>query len=212
MIILALDTALECCSAAVLRGDDVLAVRSEPMVRGHQERLAPLIAELMDDAGVGFGDLDRIGVTTGPGSFTGLRVGLAFAKGLVFALGKPVIGIGTLEALALSAPGPGLAAAVIDARREQIYLQAFRDGLPAAPPSALGLQDAVSALINMQSAGPSSIVGPGASLLAEAFPEAILIVRPSADPVALARQAAVVEKVSPPEPLYLRAPDAKLPA
>ena len=100
MLILALDTALETCSAALVRGGRVLAARSEPMARGHQERIAPLVDELAREAGIAFAEVDRIGVTCGPGSFTGLRVGLAFAKGLGFALGRPVVGD-------RHAPGPG---------------------------------------------------------------------------------------------------------
>ena len=82
MIVLALDTCLFACSAAVVRGGELLARRIDPMARGHQERLAPLVQEVMAQAGLDFEALDRIGVTVGPGSFTGLRVGLAFAKGL----------------------------------------------------------------------------------------------------------------------------------
>ena len=100
MIILALDTCLSACSTALLRDDVVLARRVEVMARGHQERLAGLVAETLAEAGLAFSDLNRIAVTVGPGSFTGLRVGLAFAKGLGSALGLPVIGIGTLEAMA----------------------------------------------------------------------------------------------------------------
>ena len=128
MIVLSLDTALAACSVAVTRDGDVLAALSEPMHRGHQERLAPMVEEAMRAAGLPFTAIDRIGVTVGPGSFTGLRVGLAFAKGLGLALDRPCVGIGTLEALAASDPGPGLTVAVIDARRGQLYLQAFESG------------------------------------------------------------------------------------
>src|SRR5687767_11529684 len=115
MIVLAFDTCLNACSVAVSDGDRVLAQRLEPMARGHQERLAPLVAEVMAAAGLGFGALERIGVTVGPGSFTGLRVGLAFAKGLSAALGIPAVGVGTLEALA--EPFQGSVIAVLDAKR-----------------------------------------------------------------------------------------------
>ena len=91
MIVLALDTGLERCSAAVVDGEGVLASASEAMARGHQERLAPRVREVLAEAGVSFAAIHRIGVTVGPGSFTGLRVGLAFAKGLGFALGRPVV-------------------------------------------------------------------------------------------------------------------------
>lgn len=211
MIVLALDTALETCSAAVLDGDRVLAARAEPMARGHQERLAPLVAEVMAEAGVGFDQLERIGVTVGPGSFTGLRVGLAFAKGLGVALDLPVVGVGALEAMV--AETTGFAAAIIDARRDQVYVQGFRDGVMAGAPHALSLDDAVAMLIDIESAGPSLAVGPGAHLLATAFPGAEIRTTPGADPAALARlTAAAPHPHGPPQPIYLRAPDAKLPA
>lgn len=208
MIVLAFDTALELCSAAVLKEGAVLAARSEAMARGHQERLAPLVAEVMAEAGVGFDALDRIGVTVGPGSFTGLRVGLAFAKGLGVALGRPVIGVGTLEALAASGAPAGVAVAVIDARREQVYLQAFQDGRALAPPEAIALADAPARLAGLT---PDRLVGPGAPLLAERFPAAGVDARPGPDPVALARLAAVAPDDRPARPVYLRAPDARLP-
>jgi len=209
MLILALDTALETCSAAVLDSERVLAARSEEMARGHQERLAPLVAEVMAEAGVSFDRLDRIGVTVGPGSFTGLRVGLAFAKGLGVALDIPVVGVGTLAAM--GAGTTGFAAAAVDARRGQIYLQAFRDGQPLGAPEALALEDAANWLIDIDSTGPGLIVGSGAALLAPAFPKAAADPRAGADPVQVARIAAAAEE-APPRPIYLRAPDAKLPA
>lgn len=209
MIILALDTALETCSAALLDDERVLAARSEAMARGHQERLAPLVAELMAEAGIGFDRLDRIGVTVGPGSFTGLRVGLAFAKGLGVALDVPVVGVGTLAAM--GAGTSGFAAVAVDARRDQIYLQAFRDGQPLGAPEALAAGDAARWLIDIDPAGPGLIVGSGAPLLTASFPDAATDPRAGADPVWAARLAAVADP-APPRPVYLRAPDAKLPA
>src|ERR1022692_188674 len=95
------------------------------MTRGHQERLAPAVRDLMAAARVSFGDLDRIGVTVGPGSFTGLRGGLAFPQGLALAPGRACVGVGTLEALAAGAGATGRVAAVIDAGRGCVYVQAF---------------------------------------------------------------------------------------
>jgi tRNA threonylcarbamoyladenosine biosynthesis protein TsaB len=211
MIVLALDTALGACSAAVTRDADVLASMSEPMTRGHQERLAPMAREVMTAAGLAFADIDRIGVTVGPGSFTGLRVGLAFAKGLGLALGKPCIGIGALEALAASDPGPGLTAAVIDAKRGQVYLQVFQDGAPVMAPDVLPIEIAAARLAELWAGGPARLVGPGAGLLAEVLPGAEALQRAAPDPVALARLTALKRADVPARPLYLRAPDAKLP-
>jgi tRNA threonylcarbamoyladenosine biosynthesis protein TsaB len=208
VIVLALDTCLEACSAAVLQDGVVRAERIEPMARGHQERLAPLVQETMAAAGVGFGELDRIGVTVGPGSFTGLRVGLAFAKGLGAALSIPVVGVGTLEALAAAGP-EGVTFAALDAKREQIYLQAFADGEPLMAPDALAVEVAAARVAEL-ARGQVSLVGSGAPRLAEVLPQARVIEAAFAAPSAVAALAARKAPV-PPRPLYLRAPDAKLP-
>src|SRR5882672_12886814 len=102
MLILAIDTALEACAAAVLDTDanKLIARESQAMKRGHAEALMPLIARVMKEAGLPFAALDRIAVTTGPGSFTGLRVGLSAARGIALAAAKPAVGVTTLAAYA----------------------------------------------------------------------------------------------------------------
>lgn len=211
MRVLALDTALDACSAAVLEGDRVLAAVSEPMARGQQERLGPLVREVMAEAGMAFGALDRIGVTVGPGSFTGLRVGLAFAKGLGFALDRPVVGVGTLEALAASVGGDRVVA-VVDARRGQLWLQAFAAGRPLMAPDALDPDLAAARLAELVGGAPCMLVGSGAAMVRGVLPAALVDPRLAIDPVALARLAgAAIAPIPPPRPLYLRAPDAKLP-
>jgi tRNA threonylcarbamoyladenosine biosynthesis protein TsaB len=192
----------------VTRDGRVQAAASEPMLRGHQERLAPMVQAVMAEAGLAFPELDRVGVTVGPGSFTGLRVGLAFAKGLGLALGKPCVGVGTLEALAASEPGPGLAAAVIDAKRGQVYLQAFESGAAVMAPDALPVETAAARLAELWRGGPLRLVGPGAALLVISS-EAMVIDRAAPDPAAVC--ALVAGRTTPARPLYLRAPDAKLP-
>ena len=210
MKVLALDTTLEACQAAVLAGGRLLASRSEPMRRGHQERLAPLVAEVMQEAGLKLAALDRVGVATGPGSFTGLRVGLAFAKGLALARGIPCVGVGALEALAAGVEGPGVVAAVIDARRDQVYLQAFQAGRALSEPEALFLEEAAERLRALDA---ELLVGSGAPLLAQALPLARAAGLAALDPAVLARLAAQApEPAVSPRPLYLRAPDARLPA
>ncbi len=205
MIVLAIDTCLFACSVAVVDGERVLARRVEPMSRGHQERLAPLVQEAMVEAGLGFDRLDRIGVTVGPGSFTGLRVGLAFAKGLAAALSIPAVGVGSLEALA--EPERGNVVAVLDAKRGQVYLQAFSDGVPVSAPDALPIETAAARLAEF---APDTLIGTGAALLADVRPGVRVVPADVTDPVAVARLAAGRSPV-PPRPLYLRAPDAKLP-
>ncbi|MCC7268565.1 MAG: tRNA (adenosine(37)-N6)-threonylcarbamoyltransferase complex dimerization subunit type 1 TsaB [Caulobacteraceae bacterium] len=203
-MVLALDTCLTACSAAVVADGAVRAARSEPMARGHQERLAVLVREILAEAGVAPAALDRVGVTIGPGSFTGLRVGLAFAKGLGAALGRPVIGVGVLEALAFEIKRP--AAAVIDARRDQVYLQTF--AWTISTPVAAS-PDAARAAIAALGEGVT-LVGPGAGLFND-LPAAHIAPRDAADPVAVARIAAS-RPPAPLKPLYLRAPDARLPS
>ena len=207
MIVLALDTALNATSVAILDGERLLARRSEPMERGHQERVAGIVRDAMAEAGIAFDRLDRIGVTVGPGSFTGLRVGLAFAKGLALALDIPCLGVGTLEALAASVDTPGLVGAVVDARRGQLYVQVFKNGAPIAPPQALAAAEAQARLDRL--ASPVTLVGSGAALLTIGN-EVTVDDRRFADPVALARiTLRAAEPIARPEPLYLRAPDAR---
>jgi len=209
MIVLGLDTCLNACSAAVLQDEIVLARASEVMARGHQERLAPLVAEVMAQSGVAFSRLDRVGVTVGPGSFTGLRVGLAFAQGLAAALGVPAVGVGTLEALA-ALDQEGLAFAVLDGRRGQVYLQAFEDGASLMAPDVVSVEVALARLAELSGGRPVTLIGSGAALLAPVAPTARIVAAEGADPVVVARLAAG-RPPAPPRPLYLRAPDARLP-
>ena len=208
MIVLGLDTCLAACSVAVLDGDRVLAHASEAMARGHQERLAPMAQAVMAEAGLVFARLDRIGATVGPGSFTGLRVGVAFAKGLASALEIPAVGVGSLEALAASAPG--LTAAVIDARRDQVYLQVFEAGEALMAPDVLPIEIAAARLAELARGRPLTLVGSGGPLLADAVLGATIQTPGGCDARLVARLAAS-RAPAPIRPLYLRAPDAKLP-
>ena len=180
---------------------------SEPMERGHQERLAPMAAEVMGTAKLAFADLTKIAVTVGPGSFTGLRVGLAFAKGLHLATGAPLAGIGALAALAASAGPQGQIAAVIDARRGLVYLQALIDGVARGEPDVVAAADAACALANI-APGSWRVAGPGAHLLPSAGNiERVDISLPTLAAIdGLAGSAPTMTDVA---PIYLRAPDAK---
>ena len=212
MIVLAIDTTLGACSAAVLEDGRVRASRSEPMQRGHQERLAPLVSEVMAEAGAAFAELDRIGVTLGPGSFTGLRVGLAFAKGLALALDIPCVGVGALQALAASLDGAEVVAVVVEAGRGQIYLQLFDAGVARSAPEAVAVGDAPSRLRALAGGAPPVLVG-SAAILAEQLVESRFVFMAAPDPAAVARLAASTSPPDhPPAPIYLRAPDARLPA
>lgn len=209
-MILSIDTCLGASSVAILDGERVLAARGEPMTRGHQERIGMVAREAVAEAGVAFTDLTRIGVTVGPGSFTGLRVGLAFAKGLATALSIPCVGVTTLEAMAYGIDG--FVAAVLDARMGQVYIQVFADGVALMAPDALGVGEAAARLAELYSGGPATLIGSGAPLLADALSGAKLLTPAAPDPVAVAKLAATRPTPShSPRPLYLRAPYATLP-
>ena len=218
MRILAIDTALEACAAAVLdtgRGE-IVARESKAMSRGHAEALMPMIDRVMAQSGGGFDAIDRIAVTVGPGSFTGLRVGIAAARGLALATGKPAVGLTTLSAFAapLIAVDETLPVVVaIDARHEHVYLQVFGPGgRNLVPPRIASMRDALRAATT--SLAPR-IVGSGATLLAAAWPSTARPPRsveqrgaPDIDWVARIGTA-VPDGTAPPRPLYLRAPDAQ---
>lgn len=222
MKVMVIDTALGACAAGLFVDDAVsdavraLALRRELMTKGHQERLGGLARDAAAEAG-GFDGLDRVGVTVGPGSFTGLRVGLAFALGLGAALDRPVVGISTLDALAASVAAPGLVAAVIDARRGQVYGRLFRDGVALGEAEAWPLETARDRILaEAGQGGGVLLVGSGATLLAETFPELAGAGREplaAPSPEALARLTMAADPAtSPPSPLYLRAPDATPPS
>src|SRR5437660_5681283 len=172
MRVLAMDTALEACSAAVLdTGGGITASESLAMTRGHAEALMPLIARVMSGAGVEFAQLDRIAVTTGPGSFTGLRVGISAARGIALAAGKPAVGLSTLAALAaplIAADDGTQVVATIDARHEHIYLQVFGvNGRTLVPPRMATVRDATRAAMT----APARIIGSCAKKVAAAWPK-----------------------------------------
>jgi tRNA threonylcarbamoyladenosine biosynthesis protein TsaB len=216
MRVLAIDTALEACSVAILdteRGDWVTS-RSLPMVRGHAEALVPLIAAVMSEANVGFAELDRIAVTVGPGSFTGLRVGVAAARGIALATGKPAVGVTTLAALAapfFAADESGALLAVINARHERVYMELFGSGgRSLGAPQIASTRNAIHAAM----ATPTRIVGNAAKLIEEAWPDdeqRPLSVSgvPAPDVAWVARLGAAADDLTAPvRPLYLGDADA----
>jgi tRNA threonylcarbamoyladenosine biosynthesis protein TsaB len=209
--LLAVDTALGACSIAMLDGARIAAHRIEFMDRGHAEALAPMVDDVMQTAKAQFADLDRLAVTTGPGTFTGQRVGLAFMRGLRIALHRPLIGITTLATMAEAAKAEtGLARAVAlhDARRDEVYVEI--DGTP----EVLLFEDAMQMLRNIEGDAPIALAGTAAVRACDALSKRfVLSTIRQPDALWVARLAASAPDTdTAPRPLYLRAPDAKLPA
>ena len=219
MLILAIDTALDACAAGVLDTDagKLIAQQSEAMKRGHAEALMPLIARVIKQAGIGFAALDRIAVTTGPGSFTGLRVGLSAARGIALAANKPVVGVTTLTAYAapiVSESGKHPVISAIDARHGQVYFQAVSgDGSSLIRPRLGPIEEALGAA----RFGAAYLVGNAAGLLGQRWPADALppfkVDAQAAPDIAWVAWlgAAVSPNTAPARPFYLRAPDAKPP-
>lgn len=216
MRVLAIDTALAACSAAVLDTDDggIVASQSLPMTRGHAEALMPLVARVLDRAQLDFSNLDRIAVTTGPGSFTGLRVGIAAARGIALAAGKPAIGLSTLAAFAapfIAADDTLPVVVAIDARHDNVYLQVFGPGgRTLVAPRVAPLREA----LRVSATGAPRITGTAAKILAGMWPAGeraptAVEQRGAPDINWVARLgAAATDTGTPPKPLYLRAADA----
>jgi tRNA threonylcarbamoyladenosine biosynthesis protein TsaB len=219
MLILAIDTALDACAAAILDTDAgrLIAQESQAMKRGHAEALMPLIARVIKDAGIAFASLDRIAATTGPGSFTGLRVGLSAARGIALAANKPVVGLTTLAAYAAPVVGQNREQPVIsaiDARHDHVYFQVVSgDGGSLIAPRVAPIEEALDA----SRFGAPHLVGNAAGLLAERWPADApapfkVDAQPAPDIAWVAwLGAAVSPNTAPARPFYLRAPDAKLP-
>ncbi|MDF2235209.1 tRNA (adenosine(37)-N6)-threonylcarbamoyltransferase complex dimerization subunit type 1 TsaB [Albimonas sp. CAU 1670] len=222
-----MDASAAQCAAAVVSEGRVLAALSEPMGKGQAERLAPLIQEVLAAAGLAPQALAGIGVCTGPGNFTGVRIGVAAARGLALGIGRPSVGVPRLQALAegagrAGASGPVLALA--GARRDERHAQAYE--LAAGPdgPVARPLGEAVQAPLAelpalFAEAGAACVRGPGAAETAAALGACALDETDLPDPVDVARIAARMFAALPagaslprPAPIYPRPPEADPPS
>ena len=216
MRILAIDTSCGAASVAVFEGAtrETLASRVVPMRLGHADALTPLVQSVMAEVDGGFPSLDALAATIGPGSFTGIRIGLALARAFGVALDKPVIGVSTLVAFAaqpLADPRPGIIVSAIDARHGALYYQTFESsGRPLFAPRVGAPLEAIRSV----GVGPARLAGDATEILAtearraglpfEAYPAAY------PDIVAVARIALAADPAAnPPRPLYVKPPDAK---
>ncbi len=213
MLVLGLDTCLQSCSVALCdrATGDVLSYRRENMERGQAERLADMVDAVMMDQGDPYEKLAFVAATRGPGSFTGLRIGLSFARALGTVLEIPVTSITTLEAIARNVahnPERLPVVAAVDARRGELYLQVFdADFVPLTKAMAVRKEEAGGHL----PPGSCLLAGSGARYLADVKRgrvEADCDALPDAEIVAMHAPVEPVPEVLP-EPLYLRPADAK---
>ena len=219
MLILAIDTALDACAAAVLdtEAGRLIAQESQAMKRGHAEALMPLIGRVVAASEIAFTGLARIAVTTGPGSFTGLRVGLSAARGIALAANIPVVGVTTLAAYAapiVNQNGEHPVVSAIDARHDHVYLQVVSgNGGALVRPCVAPLAEA----LDTWRFGAPYLVGNAAGILAErwpphAVPPFKVDMQPAPDISWVGwLGAAVSPDAAPARPFYLRAPDVKPP-
>ncbi|EHS51453.1 universal protein YeaZ [Rhizobium sp. PDO1-076] len=206
MIVLAIDTAGVDCAVAVYDGaaGRVLGSVSETIGRGHAERLMAMIDEALDKAGLTLSEMTRVAVTVGPGSFTGIRVGVAAARGLALALGVECVGVSTLSVLA-NLPAPGARRTVLaamNAHRDEVYAQTFENGEPCDEARVLGLD----VFLSEAAADNISVIGSASALLTDRAVQTLPDHFPIEIVAALGAKAKAQGK---PKPLYLRGPDAK---
>ena len=223
MNLLALDTCFDQCSVAAGRRlrslTPSIAYAATPMATGHAEHLMPMIEMVMAESGMAFSELERIVVTTGPGTFTGARIAVSAARALALATGAAVVPVSSLQLMAMNpvvaTAGASRLAIATDARRGEVYFQTFhpRSLQPLSAPEVLVIGDAAASLAGYEAV----IAGSGAAAVAESaakpghsvraicpdlLPEAI-------DMLFLSSEWPVADRVA---PLYLRPPDAKPPA
>ena len=205
MILLAIDTAGTGCYAALYDNDQdiILGAAGADIGRGHAERLMEFVDAAFDAAGLTLKDIHRIAVTVGPGSFTGIRVGVAAARGLALALGVPAVGVSTLSALAADHRAASPLLVAMDAKRDEVYWQLFAaDGTALSPPAIAAIEEA-----RRLAAGHDGVIAGSAAVLLREDAQ------PGSDGVAIATVARLGARLDPadhpPKPLYLRGPDAK---
>jgi tRNA threonylcarbamoyladenosine biosynthesis protein TsaB len=219
MNVLAMDTCFGALSVAAGGGRGgvhvLLAEAHETGKTGGAERLMPMIREVMQASGLSFPDLDRLAVTVGPGTFTGVRTGIAAVRGLALASGKPVVTMTSLSVMAACARGilpeaERVLCVAVDARQNAVYVQVFGADGQAGPPGLLSPKQAAGLI----GPGPARVVGSGAAVVAAAIAAAgghadarLPDLHPHARALALAAPSLTpVDRIA---PLYLRAPDVK---
>ncbi|HEY3917397.1 MAG TPA: tRNA (adenosine(37)-N6)-threonylcarbamoyltransferase complex dimerization subunit type 1 TsaB [Stellaceae bacterium] len=212
MKVLAFDCSGASCSAAVLVDDRPAAQRFAAMERGHAEALLPMIEAVLHESRIAPAALDLLAVTVGPGSFTGLRIGLAAARGLALARGIPAIGVTSFDAVVADGAGDQSLFIALESKRAELFLQR-RDREDRRLPALVPAED-WAAIVPQ---GSCCLAGDGAPRLTAALARADVVLLPGhgrPDPLALARIGAARWRAgnrAPLDPLYLRAPDTTTP-
>ncbi len=205
MLILSLDSAGAGCSASVWRDGKIIAAADERMERGQDQRLMPMIMNVMQNAGIAFPALDRIAVTRGPGSFTGIRIGLAAARGIGLAAEKPVVGIDrfSIYRAQMDAPGKNLFV-VIESKRKELFCRFYPAQDVASEPCMMASEEIATFL-----AGHKNTICAGDAKIFD-----IDVLPPTENETfTAARLAAAADPADPvflPRPLYIRAPDVTM--
>lgn len=224
-LILAIETATMCGSVALVSGEQCLAEDSIDSAITHSRRLIQQVDHIMKEAGLDWGQIDAIGVSLGPGSFTGLRIGLSTAKGLVMATGPPLIGVPTLDGLAAQTalPPGSQVCALLDARKKEVYAAFYEgnaSGVPERTSEYLVMKpDKLAAIIDK----PTTLIGDGAVVYRDIFAETLAdkaiftplqVFFPRAAPIGLIASRMFAEKtfIDPAEavPIYVRPSEAEL--
>jgi len=235
MRILGFDTTTSACSVALWQDGRIAARRFEAMAKGHSEHLMGMIGDVMKAAGTDYPDLDLIAVTTGPGGFTGIRIGLAAARGLALAADVPCLGVSTLDAVAHGVKETeredGVVLVALESKRPDLYAQAFAPDLkPLSDARAVLPENLAEDLAEMLATPPGkstrilmvgdaatrAVEGLKAGGLSKAGMKAVLSGAPGSPDAAIVA-ALAADRWTPdtaperPRPLYLRSPDAKAP-
>lgn len=218
--LLAIDTSSAACSAALWRDGALATHRHKDMERGHSEALMPMIMETLAEAGQGLREIDAIAVTVGPGAFTGIRIGLAAARGIGLAAGIFVHGVTTFGAVAEAVPesvrrGRRILV-LLDSKRGDLFVQAYDSTLvESGPPAVMAVPDVACLIAEV----PTVIAGDGVSLLRPMIREGLADGRVQIQAEAtvdathvasLAFRLLSAGRTLPPDPLYLRAPDVRI--
>lgn len=204
--LLAFDTSAAHCAVALLMGGEIAVRRFEEMGKGQAERLMPLLEAVLVEAGIGWSDLDRIGVGTGPGNFTGIRISVAAARGLALSLGIPAVGVTGFETVAAQFGKP-VALASLPAPRDMAYVQLVRDGVGVGAAAQIDPSEPLDRNAFPLEPG-THVVGHKAHMIAHGSDGVLNPIDPTAFATNIARIAAARPAIGRPKPLYVRPADA----